>query len=73
LVDELYEKYDWFMIDILGFPYMGYSNRWMAYDGKSQSKMDALGVPPFQETSIIIYGTMDVPGKQMMFWCVFFL
>jgi hypothetical protein len=45
----------------------------MAYDGKSQSKMDALGVPPFQETSIIIYGTMDVPGKQMMFWRVFFV
>jgi hypothetical protein len=44
----------------------------MAYDGKSQSNMDALGVPPFQETSIIIYGTMDVPGKQMMVWRGFF-
>ena len=27
----------------------------MVYNGKSQSEMDALGVPPFQETSVYIY------------------
>ena len=38
-----------------GFHRWGYLNSWMVYNGKSQSEMDALGVPPFQETSVYIY------------------
>ena len=30
---------------------MGYLFKWMVYNGKSQSKTDDLGLPPFQETS----------------------
>ena len=30
----------------------GGSPKWWVYHGKSQSKMDDLGIPPFQETSI---------------------
>jgi hypothetical protein len=33
---------------LCGFPSMGVSlYRWMVYNGKSQSKMDDLGAPPF--------------------------
>jgi hypothetical protein len=35
-----------------GFHKWGHHNSWMVYHGKSQTKMDDLGVPPFQETSI---------------------
>ena len=31
---------------------MGYPNSWMVYNVKSQTKIDDLGVPLFQETSI---------------------
>jgi hypothetical protein len=31
---------------------MGYPNSWLVCKGKSQHKMDDLGVPPFMETSI---------------------
>ena len=38
-------------------PYGGSTNgdtpKWSVYKGKSQSKMDDLGLPPFQETSIL--------------------
>ena len=30
----------------------GTPKKWLVYNGKSQSKMDDLGVPPFQETPI---------------------
>ena len=33
--------------------------KWMVYTGKSQSKMDDLGVPPFQETSICCFEMDD--------------
>ena len=32
-----------------GFPSMGYPNSWMVYKGKSQQKMDDLGVAPSME------------------------
>ena len=35
-----------------GFRGHGGTPKWMVYKGKSQSKMDDLGVPTFQETSI---------------------
>ena len=31
---------------------MGIPNSWLVDSGKSQSKMDESGVPPFQETSM---------------------
>ena len=34
----------------MGFHKWGYPNSWMIYNGKSQPKMDDLGVPLFQET-----------------------
>ena len=35
-----------------GFHQWGDPNGWMIFHGKSQSKMDELGVPPFHDTSI---------------------
>ena len=37
----------------------GVSSKWMVYNGKSQSKMDDLEVPLFQETSKFLYSWFD--------------
>ena len=42
------------IIGIWRFPKMGVPNSWMDYNEKSKNKMDDLGVPPFQETSISV-------------------
>jgi len=44
-----------FRLSINGYKWggtMGYPNSWMVYNVKSQTKIDDLGVPLFQETSI---------------------
>ena len=46
----------YYCIHMWRFPETGVPNSWMVYKGKS-SKMDDLGVPLFQETSIYIIYT----------------
>ena len=45
----------WFVSSYGGFHKWWYPNSWMVYNGKSENKMDDLGVPPFQETSRCVF------------------
>ena len=46
------------LVILEGFHKWGIPSSWMVYNGKSENKMDDLGVPPFLETSI--YSTVHV-------------
>jgi hypothetical protein len=39
-------------VSYMGLSINGGSPKWLVYNGKSQSKMDDLGIPPFMEFPI---------------------